>query len=175
MRIIGGTLKSRKLKTLKGDITRPSSDRLKEAVFNRIGPYFNGGRFLDVFSGSGAIGFEAISRGIEKVDLIEKNPKAQRIILENMKDLKLTDKVVLYKGDAQAVLKTLNTEYDIIFMDPPYDYEAIETVIHLASKCLKEEGMMLVETDKNRSLPDKIGSLYKKDERLYGLAKITIY
>lgn len=175
MRIIAGKYKSRTLNTLKGDTTRPSADRLKESLFNQLGPYFSDETFLDIFAGSGAVGLEALSRGVKSVTMIEKDRKAQVIIEKNLKTLNIGKEANLLKGDAQAVLKTIKEQYDIIFMDPPYDYEHTEKIIHLCESLIKEDGIIIVETDKFKTLPDSINKLDKINEKLYGFAKLTKY
>ena len=175
MRIIAGTHKSRKLKTLSGDNTRPSSDRLKEALFNKIGPYFNGETILDIFSGSGAISFEALSRGMSHATCIEKSRKAQRIIIENAKDLKLENKLDCILGDAKGIIGTLKMKYDIIFMDPPYDYQDTQMILEMLHPYLKDAGTIFVETDKFTTLPDKTEHFVKVEEKQYGFAKIHTY
>ncbi len=175
MRVIAGTLKSRTIQTLKGETTRPSSDRLKEAMFNQIGPYFSGGQILDVFSGSGAVAIEAISRGMTKATLIEKDRKAQAIIETNISNFKLKESTKLLKGDVQSVLKTINDKFDIIFLDPPYDYKEMEIVIELCEPLLKEDGILIMETDKFTDLPDSIKRLIKIKEKKYGFAKLHTY
>lgn len=175
MRIIAGSLRSRSIKTLKGDNTRPTSDRVKEAIFNRFGPYFEGGSILDVFSGSGAMSFEALSRGMHHATLIEKNKNAQRIILENAKNFELMNHIELIKKDAKAVLGTLEETYDIIFMDPPYDYKETEALLKLLYRLLKRDGIILIETDKFTDLPNEISNLIKTNEKQYGFSKIHTY
>ena len=171
MRIIAGKFKSRRLKTLKGDQTRPSSDRLKEAMFNQLGPYFEKGTFLDIFGGSGAVGLEALSRGMDKVTFIEKNPKAAKIIKENSKLLDVLEHITLQVGDVKRLLKTINEKYDIIFMDPPYEYQDIDTIVEMASNHLKENGWLIVETYKDVELQVS-KDLIQKDVRYYGISKL---
>lgn len=172
MRIIAGYLKSRRIKTLKGDQTRPTSDRVKEAVFNKIGPYFEKGNLLDVFSGSGAIAFEGLSRGIERADLIEKSRKAAAIIKHNIQNLDLSSQATLHIGDAKAILMTLKIKYDIIFMDPPYKYQNYFDLIDIAGKLLRnQESIMILETDR-RALFDIPDYLECVDSRDYGESKI---
>ncbi len=175
MRIIAGKFKSRTIKTLKGDNTRPSSDRLKEAMFNQLGPYFDKGSLLDVFAGSGAIGFEALSRGMDKVTLIEKNRQAQSIIQQNIKALGVNKEATLLSGDALAVLKTIDETYDIIFIDPPYGLKELEEAALLASHLLKEDGVLIIETDKFTDIKETIGMLKKTREKQYGFAKLHTY
>lgn len=174
MRIIAGKFKSRRLKTLKGDQTRPSSDRLKEAMFNQLGPYFEKGTFLDIFGGSGAVGLEALSRGMDKVTFIEKNPKAAKIIKENSKLLDVLEHITLQVGDVKRLLKTINEKYDIIFMDPPYEYQDIDTIVEMASNHLKENGWLIVETYKDVELQVS-KDLIQKDVRYYGISKLHYY
>lgn len=174
MRIIAGKFKSRHLKTLKGDQTRPSSDRLKEAMFNQLGPYFDKGSFLDIFGGSGAVGLEALSRGFEDVTFIEKNPKAAKIIKENVKTLDVSRQVEVKIGDAKHILKTIEKKYDIIFMDPPYEFNEIDTVVYLASLNLKENGWLIIETYKDIDI-NVSDNIIKKDTRVYGIAKLHYY
>lgn len=176
MRIIAGKFKSRNLKTLKSNETRPSSDRLKEGLFNKIGPYFTEELFLDVFSGSGAIGLEAISRGAKHVTLVEKERAAQKIIVENIKNLGVAQEARLIKTSAEvAVDKIEESRFDYIFMDPPYHYPELENLVERYFPKLKENGMIIVETDKQDVLPNIIGKLTKTDEKLYGIAKLTYY
>lgn len=175
MRVIAGQFKSRKLKTLTGDTTRPTSDRLKEALFNQLGPYFDSGLFLDVFAGSGAMSFEALSRGMRESTLIEKDVQAFKIIKENIRELELESKTHLLKGDAQVLIKTLKTQYDIIFVDPPYEYAFTEAIIEDLQRLLNNEGKIIVETRKNKDLPNHIASLVKTKEKTYGMAKVHIY
>jgi len=172
MRIIAGKLKSRRIKTLKGEQTRPTSDRVKEAIFNKIGPYFEKGNLLDVFSGSGAIAFEGLSRGIEQADLIEKSKKAAAIIKHNINSLDLVSQTTLHIGEAEAILMTLKIKYDIIFMDPPYKYQNYFDLIDIAGKLLRnQESIMILETDR-RALFDIPDYLECVDIRKYGESKI---
>lgn len=175
MRIVGGVFKSRKLKTLSGDTTRPSSDRLKESLFNIVGPYFQSGTFLDVFAGSGAVGLEAISRGMNKVTFIELDKEAQRVILSNVKDLGVQSKTTLLRNDVLKVVSNIDEVFDLIFMDPPYDYPQKEAVIIGLEKNLRSDGKLIVETHKNTELAETIGNLTKTRMKKYGIAVLHIY
>lgn len=175
MRIIAGKFKSRRLKTLKGDNTRPTSDRTKEALFNAIGPYFDGGSFLDLFAGSGAMGLEAISRGMDYVSFVENNRNAQKIIQNNINELGLNNETEIIRQDALDVIKTLKRKYDIIFMDPPYDYKHIERIIDSISPLLKDDGYLIVETQKDIILEDNYNNLKRLSSKTYGFSKIDTY
>lgn len=153
MRIITGKHKGKRLKQLKGTETRPTSDKVKESIFQIIGPYFDGGICLDLFAGSGSLGLEAISRGMEKVIFIEKNPKAVKIVHENVEGLKLNDKQVeVYRNDASRALNVLQKrelKFDLIFVDPPYgklnDKDIIIAIIE--NDLLNDNGLIYYEYD----------------------------
>ena len=123
MRVIAGSAKGMPLKTVSGMETRPTTDRIKETLFNMLQSYICDCRFLDLFSGSGAIGIEALSRGAVSCVLIEKNKKAANCILENLKFTRLKDKAEVMNQDVFTALSMLEgTEpFDCIFMDPPYN------------------------------------------------------
>lgn len=123
MRVIAGSAKRLQLKTLDGMDTRPTTDRIKETLFNMISPYIAGCCFLDLFSGSGGIGIEALSRGAKKAVFVEKNPKAMACIKENLKHTKLESNAVIMMTDVLLALCRLEgtQSFDYIFMDPPYN------------------------------------------------------
>lgn len=123
MRVIAGTAKRMPLKTVPGMNTRPTTDRIKETLFNMIQDELYGIRFLDLFSGSGGIGIEALSRGAHEAVFVENNRKAVQCIQENLNFTRLKDKARIVPGDVLSVLARLEGEkpFQIIFMDPPYD------------------------------------------------------
>lgn len=125
MRVIAGSAKSIRLKTPVGLSTRPTTDRIKETLFNMISPYLCDCCFLDLFSGSGAIGIEALSRGARSAVFVEQNANAIACIYENLKNTRLETWAKVIKGDVFHVLRMLEGKYvfDCIFMDPPYNME----------------------------------------------------
>lgn len=125
MRVIAGTARSLPLKTLDGLDTRPTTDRIKETLFNILMPYLYDCRFLDLFAGSGGIGIEALSRGARSCVFAENNRKAVACINDNLAFTKFTDKAVVYPADVFSVLAQLEGQepFTIIFMDPPYRKE----------------------------------------------------
>lgn len=130
MRVIAGKAKSIRLKTIEGMDTRPTTDRIKETLFNMLQPYLADCRFLDLFAGSGGIGIEALSRGAEYCVFVEQQRKASACIQDNLKTARLADDARILTMDAVAAVKKLAQEnkensrpYDIIFMDPPYNQE----------------------------------------------------
>lgn len=124
MRVISGTLKGRMIHTVPSAHTRPTSDKIKEAVFHVMGPYFDGGHALDLFAGSGALGIEAISRGMESVTFIDRSHDAIKTIKKNVQSLQIEDRALIYRNDAMRALTILShkkSQFDLIFIDPPYD------------------------------------------------------
>ena len=140
MRVISGSARGHKLKAPEGLTTRPTTDRIKESLFNIIAGDLYQCKFLDLFSGSGAMGIEALSRGADKAVFVDKDRKSISIINDNLKATRLDNKAQVLNCDvstAVSKLKSLNEKFDIIFMDPPYgkDYE-YDVWIHLTTKVL---------------------------------------
>lgn len=148
MRVIAGSRRHLILKTVPGMAVRPTQDRTKETLFNILNPYLADCRFLDLFSGSGAIGIEALSRGAGDVVMVEQSADSLSCIKENLKTTKLTEEARLLSMDVFRALPLLEAEgkaFDIIFMDPPYDNELEKRVLeHLADSCLVNEDTLIV-------------------------------
>lgn len=155
MRVIAGSAKRLQLKTLDGMDTRPTTDRIKETLFNMLSPYLYDCIFLDLFAGSGGIGIEALSRGAMEAVFVEKNPKAMMCIRENLKYTRLDRKALTISSDVMTALYRLEGEkqFDFIFMDPPYNQELEKKVLeYLAdSQLLSDEGVIIVEASKDTS------------------------
>ena len=142
-----------------------------------IGPYFEGGRVLDLYAGSGGLSIEAVSRGMASAVLVERDRKAQAIVAENIQMTKEVGKFQLLKMDAERALEQLSGEFDLIFLDPPYAKEQIVADIEkMAEKELFSEDVMVVcETDKAVELPEEIACLGIWKEKIYGISKVTVY
>lgn len=149
MRVIAGSAKRLQLKTIEGMDTRPTTDRIKETLFNMISSDIADCRFLDLFSGSGGIGIEALSRGAKKAYFVENNPKAAECIRENLHHTKLEERAVMMKTDVISALRRLEGEppFDLIFMDPPYHAGAEYQVFDYlrASSLLDENTLIILE------------------------------
>ena len=172
MRVISGSARSLKLKTLEGIDVRPTTDRIKETLFNMIQNDIYGCSFLDVFSGSGAIGIEALSRGAKQCVFVDNNSKAIEVINENLEFTKLKEKaLVLAKSYEVAVaeLESKNMYFDLVFMDPPYDkgYEknALETL--QKSVIINNDTIIIVEAslDTDFSYLDSMGYVVFKEKQ----------
>ena len=177
MKIVSGTYGGRPLKTLEGKTTRPTSDKVRGAMFNMIGPYFEGGRVLDLYAGSGGLSIEAVSRGMEQAVLVEKDRRAQGIIASNIQMTKESHKFQLLKMEAHQALNQLQGTFDLIFLDPPYAKEQIVADIEALAErgLLGEEVMVVCETDKAVDLPEEIACLGIWKEKIYGISKVTGY
>ena len=177
MRIIAGKAKGTKLYTLEGDNTRPTLDRVKESLFNIIQNELQGVYFLDLFSGSGAIGLEALSRGAKKAILCDKSKEAMQIIKKNILKTHLENVVETYLLDFRALLNDkLNEKLDIVYIDPPYKSDfAIQAVnIILENNLITKDSLILIETDRKEEVEEKLKKVDVRiiDERKYGRAEI---
>ena len=150
IRICGGYLKGRLLKTPKGDTTRPTSEKLRQSFFNICQHSIEGAHFLDIFAGTGAMGLEALSRGAASATFIEQDAKAIACIKENIQSLDLADQAKLIRGDAVKVLKRLTGTYTHIYIDPPYGKGLGNTLLSLLDNgnlLAKSAFVYLEETD----------------------------
>lgn len=147
MRVIAGTRRSLLLKAPDGNVTRPTTDRIKETLFNVLQTDIQDSVFVDLFSGSGAIGIEALSRGAKKAYFIEMNKEAISCIQDNIKFTKFTEQAVVLKQEVVSGLEFIKEPVDIIFMDPPYDQLLEKTILEKLSKTniLKVDSMIIVE------------------------------
>lgn len=142
-----------------------------------IGPYFEGGRVLDLYAGSGGLSIEAVSRGMSSAVLVERDRKAQAIVAENIQMTTEVGKFQLLKMDAERALEQVSGEFDLVFLDPPYAKEQIVADIEkMAERALFSEDVMVVcETDKAVELPEEIACLGIWKEKIYGISKVTVY
>lgn len=180
MRVISGVYGGRPLKSLAGENTRPTADKLKETLFNIIGPYFRGGNVLDLYAGSGALGIEAVSRGMDSATLVDSNHEAVQIILENVRMTKEESKFNTMKSPARYALNTLASreeKFSLIFLDPPYDKQTITTDIQelVQKSLLADVAIIVCEVAADVELPDEIEGIEMRDQRNYGSKKIAIY
>lgn len=178
MRVIAGKYKSRQLKTVKSNLTRPTTDRNKENMFNIIGPYFNGGKVLDLFAGSGGLGIEAISRGFDELYSVDKQYAAFKVIKENFELLKL-EQAKVFKMDYQKALKKFADEqlkFDLIILDPPYGKNMVNGILEflLTNKMLNNNCTIVIEELKEVVFKEFADlKLIKKYE--YGITALNIY
>ena len=183
MRIIAGKYKGRRLTTPKGMNVRPTSDRVKESVFSIIQKHIVDANFLDLCSGTGNIGIEALSRGAKQVTFLDRNPISLKLIRQNLEicGIEISDTQVqviakdLYKG-----IKTLHNQsetFELIYFDPPYDANIYNQCLTQISdtKLLNEAGILLIEHHKNTVLPTEIGLLTHIEQRQYGDTCVSLF
>lgn len=158
MRIIAGTARSLPLKTIEGLETRPTSDKIKETLFNMLQPELPGCYFLDLFAGSGQIGLEALSRGAEYAVFVENSKKAAKCIEDNISFTRFDKAAQLYQADVRSALSMMEGKYrfDIIFMDPPYNHGLEKEVLaYLAdSSLVKADTIIITETSLQTDFSD---------------------
>ena len=185
MRVIAGKFRSRQLKSLRGTALRPTSDRLRETLFNVIADRVEGSRFLDVFAGTGAVGIEALSRGARDVLFIENHRPAAALIEKNLESLGLRAEARVVALDALRGLERLAGEaaakpkdYDIVFLDPPYaaaeDYRRVLVFLG-ASSLLSEGSLVIAEHQRKFELPEREGQLERMRVLRQGDAALSFY
>ncbi|HEY8392148.1 MAG TPA: 16S rRNA (guanine(966)-N(2))-methyltransferase RsmD [Capillibacterium sp.] len=181
MRITGGKYGGLKLLGPSHQGLRPTTDMVREALFNILGGSFAGGRVLDLFAGSGALGIEALSRGARTVYFVEKDPKGLRLLKENLQRLpEVTAEIRILPGDVLRVLPKLSREaapFDLILMDPPYQARLWSGVLALLSglPLLAADGQIVVEIPKYDRLPEQIGRFQRVDKRVYGEVSLEFW
>jgi 16S rRNA (guanine(966)-N(2))-methyltransferase RsmD len=182
MRIIGGRLRSRKLEAPAGLATRPTSDRLRETLFNVLAPRIEGARFLDLFAGSGAVGLEAHSRGAAQVDFIERSAAALAVLRKNLASLGIATGIFIHHGSVEPTLRRMRSDapFDLVFLDPPYEAaDAYDTTLGLlggaASGLLTPQSLVIAEHRKKEKVEDRYGSLQRTRLLEQGDAALSFY
>lgn len=176
MRIITGKLKGRRINIPDGLDVRPTTDRAKESIFNLIEAryYLDGTAILDLFAGSGNLGFEALSRGAKTVTAVEHDPQSTKLIEKTAEEFGVEDQMRVVCTDVQHFLGGIATPYHFIFCDPPYDYPFLDELIELVftKNWLTEEGWFMLEHDKYKNFSDH--PLWS-DSRAYGRTIVSIF
>lgn len=177
MRVISGTARGTVLYTLEGKNTRPTLDRIKESLFNILQSRLYEAEILDLFSGSGALGIEALSRGANRVTFCDHSHQAIKIIHKNIEKTKMQTRARIIIGDFQVCLDKLQgKKFDIIFLDPPYDSDfsikAVQTITRLG--LLKKDGIIVIETDNEQKMKEQLQQIKANvcDLRKYGRVKL---
>lgn len=175
MRVITGSARGRRLATLPGEeITRPTSESVKEALFSIIQFEIEGKKVLDLFAGSGQLGIEALSRGAASCTFVEKNAKALKIVEQNVEHCLFSESSSIVLSDALAFLSRKNN-FDIAFVDPPYNGGLIDKVLPLLVCNMNPDGVIICETLKNEELAQSVSGWIICKQRNYGKTKLTLY
>lgn len=176
MRVITGTARGRRLKEPADMRIRPTTDMVKESIFNIIQFQVGGARVLDLFAGTGQLGIEALSRGAEECVFVDSSRESLKLCRENVESCELGAGAKFANTDAMSYLKS-GEKFDIVFLDPPYDTDLLENAIKSAVMfdILRENGIMICESRKDKSLPDPEREGYSKREYKYGKIKLTVF
>ncbi len=176
MRVISGSARGLKLLSLDGLDTRPTLDRVKEALFSMLTVYINQSTVLDLFAGSGALGIEALSRGSKEAVFVDMNSSAMDIVKKNVASARFTEKASFYQQNALDYLTHSNKVFDLIFLDPPYKGELYEKCLNLIYKnsLIDKDGIIVLEWDSTLSRPSIPESFEIIKERRYGRVMVTL-
>ena len=177
MRIIAGELKGRRLKTPYDDRVRPTTDKVKEAVFSMISPYLYDSVAVDLFAGTGNLGLEAISRGARRVYFADKDRRSIALVRENTAYCRVEDRSVILWSDYRDALLKIEDPVDIIFLDPPYGSGFLEDALEMIASCgiLSDGGIVVAEYAVGEELPDSFGALSVIKKKKYGKIGISVY
>lgn len=178
--MISGSAKGHRLKTIRGTLTRPTSDRVKEALFNIIAFRIENSMVLDAFAGTGSLGIEALSRGARGAVFMDKSPECCETVRDNLAHTKLAGKAAVYTTDFAAGIEKLfkkGQRFDLILLDPPYNKNFIQETLKTLIKndIMEDDGIIAAEHSASDSLPDAVGRLELADARKYGDTMISIY
>jgi 16S rRNA (guanine(966)-N(2))-methyltransferase RsmD len=171
MRVIAGELKGRRLKTPKWDGLRPTSDKLRETLFNVIAARVPGARVLDFYAGTGAVGIEALSRGAAHVTFVDDDARAARLIAENLRHCGVTNRYAIIRA-----LQSLPAEsFELAVLDPPYDVPDLTASIGAAEPLMAPGGLLVLEHARRRQVPDEVGRLRKTRDLISGDSALAFY
>lgn len=177
MRVITGTARGRRLGELKGQDTRPTAEKVKEAMFSAIQFEIEDRRVLDLFAGTGQLGIEALSRGASSAVFVDNRADAAKLVRENVALCGFAEKAQVVCGDAMSYLSSLRTRFDLIFLDPPYAADFLERALaHIARfDILSPNGIIVAESPAEKSLPALSAPYGVYREYRYGKIKVTVY
>ncbi len=179
MRVISGSARGLKLNAPINDDIRPTTDRVKESMFNIISMHVYDSVVLDLFSGSGALGIESLSRGAKEAYFCDKSSESIKVLKSNIDKTKFSDRSFIIKDDYKSAIKKLSSQkkkFDIIFVDPPYYESLFEDVLSMIEKykLLSEDGIIIVEHDSKIKI-NNVGNLSNYREKKYGITTLSFY
>lgn len=180
MRIIAGKAKGHKLIASKNYDVRPTLDRVKESLFSMIQNYIYDSTVIDLFAGTGNLGIEALSRGAKKAFFVDNNRKSIEMVQQNLEKTKLKSLATILLADVMVGLDKLkhkNVKAGLIFLDPPYDNENIVLTLHKisADELLSKDGVLVLEHEKDYSIPNRVGNLVRWRKQEYGSTIVTLF
>lgn len=177
MRVITGTARGVQLKTPEGLDTRPTAERVKEALFSAIQFEIEGRRVLDLFAGSGQLGIEALSRGAERAVFVDAGKSAAALVKENLRRAKLTEKAQVVQADYLSYLSRCREKFGLIFLDPPYAEKFLENALEkiVEFDILSSGGIIVTERPEGKELPLEFAGYIRSKDYRYGITLITLY
>lgn len=175
MRVITGTARGRRLITLEGEDVRPTTDRVKEALFSIIQFEIEGRKILDLFAGSGQLGIEALSRGAKSAVFVDLSKKSVEVVKQNLESTGLGKNAIVLNTDSIAFAASRADRYDIAFLDPPYRTGLLQKALPLTANIMNEGGVIICEAPFDEELPEEAGSFKMTKEYKYGKIKLVTY
>ncbi|MGN0613956.1 MAG: 16S rRNA (guanine(966)-N(2))-methyltransferase RsmD [Porcipelethomonas sp.] len=175
MRVITGSAKGKRLDTLEGLDIRPTTDRVKEAIFSSIQFDIFDSEVLDLFAGTGQLGIEAISRGAKSAVFVDNSKRSLDVVKKNLEKTGFTNKSTIINMNSFDYAKTMDKKFDFIFLDPPYNMGILTEILPVLSNKVTPDGKIICEYEKNLDLPEKIGDLRLKKVQKYGKIKVSVY
>ena len=180
MRIIGGSLKGKKLYPIKGLAIRPTTDYLRESIFNILGDEVKDAVVLDLFAGTGALGIEALSRGAKTAVFVDKAPQAIKTLTRNICACCLEGRSTILRRDilrGLSFLKSIDRGFELVFIDPPYDKGFVERTMQLLDRAgsTSEEVSIVIEHSKREVMAKKVARFFLCDQRAYGKTLVSFY
>lgn len=175
MRVITGIARGRRLETLPGDATRPTSEKVKESLFSAIQFDIEGRRVLDLFAGSGQLGIEALSRGASGCVFVDKNTDAVQVIRRNLQHTGLSANAQVLGTDAMSYLTRPGDRFDIVFLDPPYASELLTPILQKVEPLVNDGGIIACESDDSVVLPDRVGRFALARTYRFGHILVWLY
>jgi 16S rRNA (guanine(966)-N(2))-methyltransferase RsmD len=176
MRIIAGTLKGRRLDAPDWPGLRPTSDKLRETLFNVLAPRLHEARVLDGYAGTGAVGIEALSRGAAHVTFVEHDPRAARLIESNLRRCQVTERYVIIRARfEQAAARRGGTAFDLVFLDPPYGADTLAAALAGAAGLLTAEGVLVIEHARRDAPPGQAGAFVLARDLVSGDSALAFY
>lgn len=175
MRVITGMAKGRRLETLEGEDVRPTTERIKEAVFSIIQFDIMGRSFLDLFAGSGQMGIEALSRGADSAYFVDSSKKSLDVVKKNVSAVKFEQQARLFAMDYRSFLSMNTAQFDIAFLDPPYNKGILQDALPLVAENMRDTGIIIAENPLNEQLSANYGNFVLDREYRYGKIKISTF
>ena len=177
MRVVGGGLKGRRLKGAAAPGVRPTSELVRGAIFNILGPLVSSARAMDLFAGSGSLGIEALSRGVEWVDFVERHPRQCEVLKENLETVGMTDNAKVHCVDVAKALQNFDGPYSLALMDPPYKLQTVGQVLDALgdSDLLEDDAVLVVGHSKRLTLMDRYANMERTSSHRYGDSMVDFY